>query len=322
MPSDHASVVRLGLIALLALTLAGCAGHSRRDDTWAQHFGIRPDEPRVETGADSCAVYAQHATYAQQLQEAYHSRASQNRFWIYAAGIVGLGAAAAAGGLGAAAAAATTIALVSVSGGFAAGTFAAINNSDLAKIYTIAANKIDTTLLEADHVLQAPPGHNCVAALRVLKDGVSEARVMLEQARTDNAVGALIRAKEEQKILVKLAESIEEANPTRVTMPSSITDVQPNPLPPLGAATTRDVTLTVENIQLDRVAQSDVKVVIGGGDPIPVTTVTRGPKEFSYVVTFRAPDNRPDPAQASYPVMLLVGKSRQRVVATKALTYP
>lgn len=303
---------RVTLFALIGITLVGCAT-SRRDDLWFQHMGMRPDEPKVETSKPACDAYTDYATYAQKLQEAYHSRATQNRFWIYAAGILGLGAAAASGGLAAAAAGATTIALVAISGGFAAGTFAAIDNSELAKIYTIVANKIDTTLVEADRQLRGAttPAEGCSAALGTLKDGVSEARITLEVARTNNAAGALIRAKEEQKVLAKLIESVEESNPTRVTMSASITSIDP--------ATFPDVVLTVNNIQLDRVAPAEVKVVVGSADPVSARATKTD--EFIYSVKFRAPDI-PSSSGKSYTVTLLVGKSKERVTSTNKLAYP
>jgi hypothetical protein len=309
------------LCAFIALGLVGCASSTRRHDLWGQHFGIRPDEPVVEPTEESCAAYAKYATYTQQLQEAYHSRATQNRFWIYAAAILGLGATAASGGLAAAAASATTIGLVAISGGFAGATFAALNNPDLARVYTVAANKLDTALIESDRQLRTTPGlAACGAALSTLKEGVSEARILLEEARTNNAVAAIIRAKEEQKTLAKLIETVEESNPTRPPVSAFITDIQPPNLPALGAAATRDVTLTVSNIQLDRIAPAYVKVVIGSAEPISARVTKTA--EFTYSVQFRAPDAPPDPPQKVYPVILLVGKSKQRVPSKGTLTYP
>jgi hypothetical protein len=271
-------------------------------------------------------MYVDYSTYAQQLHEAYHARSTQNRAWIYVAGILGLGAVAATGGLAAAAAGATTLALVAISGGFAAGTFATIDNSELAKVYTIAANQIDAALLESDRQLrvdvstQALQDAACSRALGTLKDGVSAARILLEQARTNSAVAALIRAREEQKTLAKLIESVEAGDPTQVTVAASVTTANPATLPS-GAAASRDVDLTVENIQLNRVALADVKVVIGSADPISASSVTKS-KEFTYTVRFKAPDNPPDAPQKAYPISLLVGKSKQRVIGKAILTYP
>src|SRR5262245_3188613 len=85
------------MLVLLALVgvFPGCA-------TFSSHLGIRPSEPTTETKASPCDEYGSYSKYAQDLQEAYHSRASQNRGWIYVAGILGLGVAAASGGLAAA----------------------------------------------------------------------------------------------------------------------------------------------------------------------------------------------------------------------------
>jgi hypothetical protein len=327
MRSRRTLASRVTILVVVSTALVGCA-HSRRD-LWLQHFGVRPDEPRIAvpgatTDPDTaptkiCDVYTDYVQYAQQLQEAYHARATQNRFWIYAAGIIGLGAAAASGGLAAAAAGATTIALVAISGGFAAGSFAAIDNSELAKVYTSAANKIDAALIAADREQRTdtntPPATGCRLALATLKDGVFEARTTLELARTNNALGALIRAKDEQKNLTKLIEAVEEASPTRVTVTGRITEIDATT-----KATFPEVVLTVDNVQLDRVAAADVKVLVGTADGVGVQGITKT-AEFTYTVRFKAPDI-PGSSGKEFPVTLLVGKSRERVTATDKLKYP
>jgi hypothetical protein len=176
-----------------------------------QHFGIRPDEPLVVIQPDlrHCGEYMTYVTYSPQLMEAYHSRATQNRGWIYIAGITGLGVAAASGGLAAAAAVGVgTLGLLSISGGFASGTFATINNQDLATTYTIAANRVDTALKESERRRLAA-ANDCTDALEYLKEKVSEARVILEESRTNNAIGALDRAKASQKALNALIKEVE-----------------------------------------------------------------------------------------------------------------
>jgi hypothetical protein len=122
-------------LLVLVGVLSGCA-------TLPQNLGIRPNEPAIQTNASACEEYERYSNYAQELQEAYHSRATQNRGWLYVAGILGLGVAAASGGLAAATAVgAGTLGLLSISGAFAAGSFATINNEALALSYTVAANK-------------------------------------------------------------------------------------------------------------------------------------------------------------------------------------
>src|SRR5262245_46536466 len=102
-----------GLLALVGI-LSGWA-------RFPQNLGIRPNEPTVQIDANACEEYRSYSSYAQALQEAYHSRASQNRGWLYVAGILGLGVAAASGGLAVAGVAAGTLGLLAISGGFAAG---------------------------------------------------------------------------------------------------------------------------------------------------------------------------------------------------------
>ena len=63
----------------------------------SEHFGIRPDAPTFSQEASACSEFEGLVNYSVALQEAYHSRATQNRFWIYAAGTVALGTVAATG---------------------------------------------------------------------------------------------------------------------------------------------------------------------------------------------------------------------------------
>ncbi len=84
---------RLLMCLLVGGALSGCATfHS--DLNW-QRMGARPDEPKIgtdETGKPvktddkACGEYPAYSRYSQGLMEAYHSRATLNRVWIYAAG--------------------------------------------------------------------------------------------------------------------------------------------------------------------------------------------------------------------------------------------
>ena len=224
-------LARLSLFILVGSVLSGCATF-RSDLTW-QRLGVRPDEPKLEistsaeqkaekdkkdkdAGGANCAEYVEYVTYSQRLMEAYHSRATHNRGWVYIAGITGLGVAAASGGLAAATAVgAGTLALLSISGGFAAGTFATISNQDLAMTYTIAANGVDKALKESEQMRLAAT-NNCTGALTNLKAGVSKARTDLEESRTNNAVGAIRRAKAAQESLNSLIKEVEASRITAV----------------------------------------------------------------------------------------------------------
>src|SRR2546428_106236 len=144
------------LAALLTLgsILSGCATPTSRWDLWREHLGFRPDEPVVQPDITACKQNKTYSAYAQELQEAYHSRATQNRAWLYIAGILGLGVAAASGALAAATAvAAGTLALLAISGGFSAAAFATIDNSDLSALYTDSANGIDAALKDSNDLL-------------------------------------------------------------------------------------------------------------------------------------------------------------------------
>ena len=220
-------------ITLLGVVLGGCAS-----------LGIRPAEPELARqvrddrgqlqSVGACEEFVAYFSYAQTLQEAYHSRASQNRFWIYGAGILGLGAVAAGGALAAAGAATVgMMALLSISGGFSAGFFATIDNPALADVYTIAATKIDAALKDAH--ARIPPtlyvtanDEVCKAALNDLRARVSDARSRLEEARTDSAKAALQRAAAQQEALRKLAAEIQQvSDPTIVPVTAVITDIAP-----------------------------------------------------------------------------------------------
>ncbi len=307
---------RVTVVLLILVVMSGCS---------MTRVGIRPDEPATQfrtVSADkpaSCQDYEDYSKYAQELQEAYHSRATMNRGSLYVAGILALAVTAASGGLAAATAvAAGTLALLAVSGGFAAGSFAVIDNKDLAELYTISANSVDTALKES-HALLPPekwyenPG-TCGRALRVLRDQVSDARTTLEVARTNVAVGALVRAKEQQRILNELIAA-QPTSATRITVTSGIIDVNPKapPLPSDGL-----VTLTVANIRLDQVASADVKVQLGSA----VIALDGAPQrdsssETTYLVKFKLPATAPDPPRTAYSPILLVGRTKQAVVSPK-----
>jgi len=228
---------RLASVAVMLMLLgllSGCA--TSRMDLMRSHFGFRPDEPAIVTTDSSCKEYTEYVKYAQQLQEAYHSRATQNRGWLYVAGILGLGAAAASGALAAASAATVgTLALLAISGGFSAGAFATIDNSELAATYTAAANSVDVALKDADAELLKDPDPKlptdsryrdpvrCARALQVLRAGVSDTRVSLELRRTNNAAGALARAIAARNELDKVIQAAQPPTTDPTVHPAEVT---------------------------------------------------------------------------------------------------
>jgi len=311
-----AAVLRL---LVLASVLSGCAT-----------LGIRPNEPTIQINASACAEYERYSTYAQELQEAYHSRASQNRGWLYAAGILGLGVMAASGGLAAASTVgAGTLALLAISGGFAGGAFAAINNEALALSYTVAANSVDESLKNARGQLafvdpndpnKGYKGASCAAALPILMAGVSAARTHLEVARTDNAAGAMARAKDQLTLLNKQVAAVQPTDLLHVTLDAEIVNVAP--LAPAGPSTDTPVTITVRNIPLDEVKLTEVKVVFGTKQ-LAVTAIEKDPvSPATYAVKFAAPAAKPDAIKEYRPALILQGKTVVPAKEDKVFKYP
>jgi hypothetical protein len=204
---------RLSAALLLATMLAGC-GSFRGDIDFGPRIGLRPDAPtfRVQGAVqqsdkdvvDPCTALQGYIKYAENLKEAYRTRATQNRTWIYVAAVTGLGVAAASGALAAATAvAAGTIALLAISGGFTAATFASIDNSELANVYTVAANNMGKAIANVEARVTRCPSNQaeCAAQLAYLTTAISNARNTLETARTSSAAGALVRATAQKTLL-------------------------------------------------------------------------------------------------------------------------
>ena len=304
----------------LVMVLSGCS---------KEIYGIRPDEPDV-TKQKPCVGYSDYSKYAQKLQEAYHSRATQNRNWIYVAGILGLGISAVSGGLAVATSvSASTLGALAIGGGFAGGTFATINNDALAVSYTVAANSVDETLTNSRAMLMLTPGQqtppysdeSCNAALRILFNGVSNARKHLEVARTDNAAGALARAKDQLNLLNKQVTALQEADITTITTVAEIIDLQPHA--PSAAANATSVTLTVRANLEQGISLDDIKVAFGN-KILNIDSIAKAssnePNKF--MITFSAPAQKPGVTEVIPEIILLGGKFRLRCVDGLVFTYP
>jgi hypothetical protein len=196
---------RFTAIVLVALLLSACSGTPYR-----RYLGIRPDAPNVVTSVDlveeckkhrnavsaedirACAQYLTYVQWAQELAEAYRSRASLNEYAIYAAGTIALAGLSVVSGLGLAAAASTeTIGLVGVSTGFTSGFFGFINNSAKAGYYKDAANKISTALSEASKKVGiSPTSATYGEGTQILAEGVSKIANDLETRRYETAAAA------------------------------------------------------------------------------------------------------------------------------------
>jgi hypothetical protein len=199
------------LIVAVSFLSSGCGMFPR-------YLGIRPDSPAITPSSEvqnecarrdriagslltlDCEGYLSHVEWAQQLNQAYRTRATMNEWSIYLAGTIALGALSAVGGLGlAAAASTTTIGLVGVSSGFASGFFGMLNNSARAGFYTVAANDIAAALAEAARRVGTPPtAQSYAAATVILHDKVEAAAAWLETKRSEAAAAAAASAQKEQ----------------------------------------------------------------------------------------------------------------------------
>ena len=212
---------RMLTLGALSLLFVGCTMTPR-------HLGIRPDEPPFhgedESRSCACEEFTKYAQYTQELQEAYHSRATQNRFWIYASGTTALGTAAATAGVAALAASSSgTLVLLPIAGAFASGVFGVLDNSTLADIYTNAAARLETARQEAEAKLVTDDDGNrftnqpeCASAYNHLRKAVADAKNDLERARTDSTSAAL------QRLAIQTRQFNEIAGVKGLVNPSSV----------------------------------------------------------------------------------------------------
>ena len=207
----------IALLVAVSFLSTGCG-------TFGTYFGVRPDSPAITPSGNvtkecarregnsqgrsnsvsplglACEGYLSHVEWAQQLDQAYRTRATMNEWSIYLAGTIALGALSAISGLGlAAAASTTTIGLIGVSSGFASGFFGMLNNSTRAGFYTVAANDIASALAEAARTVGTPPtAQSYTAATVILHDKVGTAAAWLETKRSEAAAAAAAAAQKEQ----------------------------------------------------------------------------------------------------------------------------
>jgi hypothetical protein len=311
----QALFLRIVTLGMLPWVLVSCSSLS---------LGIRPNEADYQTQSQesemACPEFRAYAKYTMALQEAYHSRASLNRFSIYASGTTGLATITATAALAAASSPSLgTLALISLGGGFATGLFALADNPTLADIYTIAANRLETARQVAEAKLQ--PGTDgklntnhvaCKDALDYLRQEVVQAKNNLERARTDSAVAALQRAAEQAKKLNKLADDIKKETAAQVVLRGEITTINPSQIDEVTDGKEREITLTTTSVDPALITQNDVRVIIGG-QTISATWNSVDPNIGRYAVKFKAPAKCPYVTQAEYSPILLVGSAERRV---------
>lgn len=294
------------------------------------------DAPAPPAGAPpayvACLEYGSVQQWSADLEESFFARASQNRWWIYVAGALGLATVAASGGLAAAGAVGLgTIALLNVSGGFATGFFAVLNNSDLAAMYTLAANDIATARSEAERQVEAmlSTQTGVVATYytqaSVLRTAVTNARRKLEDARTTSAVTALARAQKEKDDLQAEINKQKAARAARVYVKGevkAISDAKMNPLPAIGGGTSQVAVLTVDNVNLDGISKDDLTVVIGGRKiPVDAVGLPDVTKPTSWRLSFTPPASQPKPGEKEYAPVVLIDDQELATAPTARLKY-
>lgn len=256
----------IALLVAASFLSSGCG-------TFGTYLGVRPDSPAITPSSNvkkecarregnsnvvtpltlGCEGYLSHVEWAQQLDQAYRTRATMNEWSIYLAGTIALGALSAVGGLGiAAAASTTTIGLIGVSSGFAAGFFGLLNNSARAGFYTVAANDIASALAEAAKKVGAiPTAESFTDATMFLHDKVEAAAIWLETKRSEAAAAAAAAVQKEQanqKLQDKLA-LVENAALVKI-YPDSSKEQKP-------------VTLTTSGVDLTKF-KGKVQVLVDG----------------------------------------------------------
>ena len=298
---------------VVVASLEGCSSLSRSS------LGIRPPPPDARYGeVDPCMRLDEYLNYSRDLQEAYHSRASQNRFWIYVAGTLGLATIAASGGLAAAAVSTTTIAIVAFAGGFYSSFFAFLGNTDLAQDYTTAADAVSTADSNA-RAAAALDEAQCAKAYADLVKAVSDAANQLEEARTTSAVAALKRANEQKANLNTNLDSARkelQAAQTKLSIlvPSTLPSITGiDPTSPIDPASPIPVTLTVSNADFRAIAQVDLKVKLVS-DGVAIQVQVDAPPAATdqpngYKVRFTPPKNPPSPPPDGYSPVLVVKES-------------
>jgi hypothetical protein len=261
----------VAVIATASFLGTGC------NTIYPRYMGIRPDSPSIIAGKDiktecaerhgtarlplltACEAYLVHVEWAQQLAEAYRTRATMNEWSIFLAGFIALGALSAVAGLGVAAAASvTTIGLIGVSSGFASSVFALADNKTRAGFYTVAANEIASAMAEANNKAAGAtePGPY-TEATKMLTDRVNKAANTLEDKRYEAAAAAAAAAStvDSNKKLQEWANLADKA---------AVVGVDPAAGAP---AVAQEVELQVRGIEELKKYESDLKVA-ADGDPL------------------------------------------------------
>ncbi len=246
---------------------------------YARYFGVRPDGPEMFPnsstsipaechgldvhGTAACLRYLSYVKWAEEMGQAYRSRATMNEWSIYVAGTIALGALAAVGGLGVVGAAASeTVGLLSVSTGFTSGFFGLLNNSERAGFYTYAANKIADARTQAEEAISSKrTAEEYTEATHILARAMGEWTTWLETQRSEAAVAAA-NSEEVKKANNELADLRRERRFAKIVKAATLVNIDPKE----GTETENPtVTLTTNGIDLEEYTE-DLSLRIGGID--------------------------------------------------------
>ncbi len=286
------TIVKLLIVLVAVAGLSGCT---------AANMGIRPDPPIFCEDATACDRYRDFYNATLELRESYHARASQNRWWVYVAGALALGTAAATGGLGAVGAAGTSIALLSISGGFSSGFFAVLNNDQLARIYTESANVLtdglkDSAALLAYDTKGELKRDSCAEALATLEISRAKAQNDLESSRSDAAAAARIEAAAQVRQLNELVKTVQAESVKAIVKNATISGV---------TWSTKDkATVTIKGPGLGQIPDVDVVVKVAGvAATITHFSKTPGEGTTTVVIDFTPPEQTGEPTERALTVV-------------------
>lgn len=246
---------------------------------YTRYFGVRPDGPemfqnnstsipaecdKLEAHATAaCLRYVGYVKWAEETDQAYRSRATMNRWSVYVAGTIALGALATVGGLGVVGAAASeTVGLLSVSTGFTSGFFGLLNNSERAGFYTRAANEIALARSEAEREIGPErKAEEYTTAAHFLAEAMSQWTTWLETQRSEAAVAAA-NSEEVKKANNEIADLRREIRFAKIVKAATLVNIDPKE----GTETENPtVTLTTNGIDLEEYTE-DLFLRIGGTD--------------------------------------------------------
>jgi hypothetical protein len=303
-----------------------------------QSLGIRPDLPGAnpsDPAKSGCQTkhqpntreheacldfYTIHA-WSNALEEAYRSRATFNEWSIYFAGTIALATISTTAALATVHTAQETLALLPIAGDFSSGFFGLLDNKSRGAAYTVAANEIATaraTAVNEVALAGAAAGTQGENGAARNKSGTGQQDALL--AAYYKAAGNLYKAvtdarnELETKRKEQLASAAQERLTTKVqSLQQQLDDMQDKLALQNALITMFDppavrpgdlVTMTINDIDLQRFPPSDLKVIVDNALPLGLEGMERDAASGGYFVKFKAPAEPESKSADGYSVML------------------